>query len=64
LVQIGWIFGGIVVEFAHFLPVFGHFLGVQFDSRLIGIGNERLVFQVLGLDFPEIFPGVGDEFGF
>ena len=39
LLQIGRELRGVVVELAHLLAIFGHSLGVEFNSGLIGIGD-------------------------
>ena len=76
MVEVGREPGCAVVELAHFLAVFGHLFGVEFDGGLIRIGDEfgfeeevqgcggfeRLHFVMEGLDFVEVIgPGEAND---
>src|SRR5262245_37488916 len=63
LVEVELVERGVVVELPHPLPVLVHGLLVEPDRRLVLCGDEWLILRVLGLDVPEVVPGLLHERG-
>ncbi len=61
LFQVGLVFRRIEVEFLQLRRELLHFLFVQINRRLIVRANQRLIFDLFGLDVIEVVPRLFDE---
>src|SRR6266576_628614 len=56
LVEVGFVFGWVEVEFFEVGREFLHFFFVEFDGGLVGWRKERFVADVFGLNVAEVVP--------